>query len=230
VEGYNRFEIIAHIQTALPDKFGVPRQSGLTPGLTGRIVFEKRFRNPDAIRGLEDFSHIWLLWLFSENPAGGEKLTVRPPRLGGNTRVGVFATRSPFRPSPVGLSSVRLVGIEKGSPDSPALIVEGADLVDGTPIIDIKPYLAFTDSHPDAICGFANENLHRALKVIIPENETSKLFPRELEAITSLLSQDPRPSYQNDPGRVYGMRYSDHEIKFMVDGDTLTVTGIEEKS
>ena len=217
--------MIAHIVSPLPDKFGVPRQSGLIPGLRGRIVFEKKYRSPEAIRGLEEFSHIWLLWLFSENPPGGEKLTVRPPRLGGNTRMGVFATRSPFRPSPVGLSSVRLVGIDRQSADSPALIIEGADLTNGTPIIDIKPYLAFTDSHPDARGGFADRKFANGLNVIIPPEIASEFNREDLRIITSLLSQDPRPSYQSDPERIYGMRYSGYEIRFRADGETLTVTG-----
>ena len=218
--------IIAHIRSGFKEKFGIPRQSGLVPGTKAEIVFEKEYQNPDAVRGLEGCSHIWLLWLFSENENDPHKLTVRPPRLGGNTRLGVFATRSPFRPNPIGLSCVKLESIDLVAGSAPVLTVSGADLLDGTPIIDIKPYLAFTDAHPEAVCPFADEKYSYKLTVSIPEEQAKKLAPSRLETLVPLLEQDPRPSYQNDSQRVYGMIYEDHEIKFTVDRDTLTVIGI----
>lgn len=224
-----KLEIIAHIRTPFPEKFGVPRQSGLIPGLTGRIIFEKKYRSETAIRGIEGFSHLWLLWLFSENREHTGSLTVRPPRLGGNTRMGVFATRSPFRPNGIGMSCVRLCGVERGGEDSPVLVVEGADLLDNTPIIDVKPYLPFTDSRPEAACGFAGENFNKQLSVSIPPREAEKLPDGALETVTELLASDPRPSYQEDGERIYGMRFSDFEIKFTVNGDKLAVTGITER-
>ena len=219
-------QIIAHIRSGFKEKFGIPRQSGLVPDTKATIIFEKKYRNPDAVRGLEGCSHLWLLWLFSENEQANDKLTVRPPRLGGNTRLGVFATRSPFRPSPIGLSCVKLESIDLTSGSAPVLTVSGADLLDGTPIIDIKPYLAFTDSHPEAVCPFADEKYSYKLTVSISEEQAKKLAPSQLETLVSLLEQDPRPSYQNDSQRVYGMIYEDHEIKFTVDRDILTVTEI----
>lgn len=218
--------IIAHINSGFKEKFGIPRQSGLVPGTKAEIVFEKEYQNPDAVRGLEGCSHIWLLWLFSENGNDPHKLTVRPPRLGGNTRLGVFATRSPFRPSPVGLSCVKLESIDLSSKNAPILTVSGADLLDGTPIIDIKPYLSFTDSHPEAVCPFADEKYSYKLTVIIPDEQAKKLDSAKLDTLVSLLEQDPRPSYQNDSERIYGMIYEDNEIRFTVNRDTLTVTEI----
>lgn len=216
-------EIIAHIRSDFSEKFGIPRQSGLVGTTGARIVFEPKYRHPDAIRGIGGFSHIWLLWLFSENQHTDGRLTVRPPRLGGNERMGVFATRSSFRPNGIGLSSVKLESVDFDSPDSPALIVSGADLLDGTPIIDIKPYLPFTDSHPDAKFGFAGDALSHMLTVTF-ENGCADILPEEIKiAVRDLLSLDPRPSYQNDEERIYGMKYAGYEIRFRVSGNALTV-------
>lgn len=220
---------IAHIQTDFPTKFGIPRQAGLIEDLKGRIVFEPEYRNADALRGLEDFSHIWLLWDFSEAHTESWHPTVRPPRLGGNKRMGVFATRSPFRPNPIGLSSVRLTGIELHTPEGPVLHVEGADLMDGTPIFDIKPYLPFTDSHPDARGGFTDQTRQQEpLQVVIPEELLPQIPAEKLTALRQVLSHDPRPHYQDDPLRVYGLEYADWEVKFTVDEQLLTVTEITE--
>lgn len=212
---------IAHIETDFKTKFGVPRQSGLVKGLKARIVFEPEFRNADALRGMEGFDYLWLLWDFSEaHREGSWSPTVRPPRLGGNQRMGVFATRSPFRPNNIGLSSVRIVAIHLCTPEGPVIEVEGADLMDGTPIWDIKPYLPFTDSHPDARGGFAQEQNEKTepLEVEIP-SEFSKLFDAEkLEALRGVLAGDPRPHYQDDPERVYALEFAGHEVKFSVCG------------
>lgn len=218
-------EIIAHIITDFPTKFGVPRQSGLA-NTVGKIVFEKKYAMPEAVRGLEDYSHIWLLWDFSLTERGEFSPTVRPPRLGGNTRVGVFATRSPNRPNNIGLSSVRLekIATEEGRP---VLYVSGADLVSGTPIYDIKPYLPFTDCHPDAKGGFADEKLSYRLSVNCENELLSKIAEDKREALLEILSEDVRPSYQNDSERIYGFEFSGHEIKFMVDKTSLTVISIE---
>ena len=213
---------IATIRTDFPTKFGIPRQSGLTPSLRSTIVFEPEFRTRDAIRGLESFSHIWAVWGFSDAEYKGA-LTVRPPRLGGNTRLGVFATRSPFRPNGLGLSSLELVGIEKTDSHGYVLIVGGADMKDGTPIYDIKPYLPYTDSHPNAVGGFADPLVGEKLKVDFP-GELLELLPEEKRASAlALLADDPRPAYQNDPTREYGFPFVDCEIEFTVDGDTLHV-------
>ena len=219
---------IAYIHNRYREKFGIPRQSGLAD-IVSEIVFEKEFRDVNAVRGLEDFSHIWLLWGFSGNgdPDGSSfRPTVRPPRLGGNERVGVFATRSPFRPNPIGLSSVRLESI-KMTDDGPVLVVRGADLMDGTPIYDIKPYLRDFDSHADARSGFADDRQYNTLEVVFPQ-ELLELIPvKDREPLVQALGQDPRPHYQDDPERVYGMLFGDRNILFMVSGGTLTVTGIE---
>ena len=219
-------QIIAHIRNDFPTKFGVPRQSGLVPELTARVVFEPEYRDPSALRGLDGFSHLWLLWVFSEAVRENWSPTVRPPRLGGNTRMGVFATRSPYRPNPIGLSCVRLEKIDLDAPDGPALVVSGADLMDGTPILDIKPYLPFADSRPDAAGGFAGEISGHALRVkFLPE--AAALVPADqLGALTGVLAQDPRPSYQNDPDRVYGMPFAGMDVRFTVEGDALTVREI----
>ena len=219
---------IAHIRTAFPDKFGIPRQSGLVPELEGEIVFCPEYRNPDALRGIEEFSHLWLIWEFSGTDRGGWSPTVRPPRLGGNTRVGVFASRSPFRPNPIGLSCVRLVEVLTDTPEGPILRVAGADLMDGTAILDIKPYLPYADAHPDASAGFGGRVYDHALAVEIPENLLAHIPEKERDAVRAVLAQDPRPSYQTDPERVYGMRYAGIEIKFRVDGENLTVTAVED--
>ena len=220
----NELKIIAHIETDFKTKFGIPRQSGLVD-LEGLIVFEPEYRNDDALRGIEDFSHLWLLWSFSKAEREGWSPTVRPPRLGGNKRVGVFATRSPFRPNSIGLSSVKLLGTvktEKGT----ALRISGADLLNGTPIYDIKPYLAYTDSHPDAIGGFADEKLKDALDVDFP-TELLTLIPENKKApLLELLSEDPRPHYINDEERIYGFEFAEFEIKFKVKDNVLIVVDV----
>lgn len=220
-------KIIARIRSDFREKFGIPRQSGLVEEARARIVFEPEYRVKEAIRGIEQFSHLWLIWEFSEAKRDIWSPTVRPPRLGGNKRMGVFATRSPFRPNPIGLSSVRLIGIEHTDTDGDNLIVSGADLLDGTPIYDIKPYLSFTDSHPDAKCGFADEKKDYAPKVIIPDSIASEITEDRLSEITALLLQDPRPSYRDDEDREYGMSYANFEISFKATKDTLVVTSIK---
>lgn len=222
-------KIIAHIHTEFNTKFGVPRQSGIIDSLRGRIVFEPEYRVADALRGIEGFSHLWLIWQFSEARRDSWSPTVRPPRLGGNTRMGVFATRSPFRPNAIGLSSVRLIDVDYTSPDAPAIIVAGADLMNGTPIIDIKPYLPYTDSHPDATGGFTDTNTQamEPLKVNIPETLAALLSADTLAALQGTLACDPRPRYQHDPERIYGMMFANREVKFKVDGATVTVISIE---
>jgi len=221
-------EIIAKIRTDFKTKFGVPRQSGLVKGLKGRIVFEPEYRNVEALRGLEGFSHIWLLWDFSEAHRPGEKWspTVRPPRLGGNQRMGVWATRSPFRPNNIGLSSVRISKIELHTPEGPVIEVEGADLMDGTPILDIKPYLPYTDSHPEARGGFAEEQNEKmeSLTIEIPSDIESLFDAEKLEALRGVLAADPRPHYQQDPTRTYALEFADYEVKFRVDGGKAIVT------
>lgn len=221
------FHIIARIHTDFPTKFGIPRQSGLISELKAEIIFEPEYRNPDALRGIEEFSHLWLIWEFSEAVKDTWSPTVRPPRLGGNKRMGVFATRSPFRPNAVGLSSVRLDSVEFTSNRGPVLHVSGADLMDGTPIFDIKPYLAFADSHPDATGGFTDRTRGYSLQVEISKELAEMLSPEQRTALTAVLAHDPRPSYQKDPDRVYGMNFAGHEIKFTVRDSVLTVKSIE---
>lgn len=219
-------KIIAHIRTDFPTKFGIPRQSGIIEALKAVIVFEPEYRNPDALRGLEAFSHIWLIWEFSEAVRETWSSTVRPPRLGGNTRKGVFATRSPFRPNALGLSSVKLDSIELHPDLGPVLHVLGADLMDNTPIYDIKPYLPFTDSHPEAVGGFADPLKDYALEVEFPE-QFLRLIPGERrEALLGVLAQDPRPSYQNDPQRIYGLQFGGFDIRFTVRGTVLSVCAV----
>mgnify|MGYP002625439020 CR=1 FL=1 len=217
--------IIAHIHTPFAEKFGVPRQSGLAP-TAGRIVFAPEYRNPDALRGLEGFSHLWLVWVFDQAIRKDWSPTVRPPRLGGNQRMGVFATRSPFRPNPIGLSCVELSGVERDTPDGPVIHVRGADLVDGTPILDIKPYLPYADCKPEAVGGFAASGEGRLLTVRADETLLAGLSARTREALLGVLAHDPRPSYQNDPDRVYGMAFGGCEVRFCVDGETLTVRSV----
>lgn len=215
---------IAHIRTDFQSKFGVPRQAGLIDALEGRIVFEPEYRVADALRGLENFSHIWLIWDFSEAHRSTWSPTVRPPRLGGNQRMGVFATRSPFRPNPIGLSSVEVSRIDLHTPDGPIIYIKGADLMDGTPIYDIKPYLAFTDSHPDARGGFTDQTRQqRELTVVIPDAVAARFTQQKLEALRAVLAHDPRPHYHDDPERVYGFDFAGEEIHFRVEGFTLTV-------
>lgn len=217
---------IAHISTDFPTKFGIPRQSGLAE-TQGIIIFEKEYRTPEAFRGLEEFSHIWLLWEFSEAKRDKWQPTVRPPLLGGNKRMGVFATRSPFRPNPIGLSCVRLDKIESTSKYGTVLYIEGADLMDGTPIYDIKPYLAYTDSHPDAKGGFTEALGDNRLTVIIPDEIKAGFAENKLQSLLSILEQDPRPHYIDDPERIYGFNFAGYEIKFKVNGKTLTVVSTE---
>ena len=216
---------IAHIETDFNEKFGIPRQSGKVSSLTARIVFEPQYRNPDALREIEGFSHLWLLFNFSLAHKEGFTPTVRPPRLGGNRRVGVFASRSPFRPNSIGLSSVRLIKVEKTENEGDVLIVSGADLLNGTPIYDIKPYLAYTDSHPDAICGYADEALGHMLNVVISDDLLTQIPEGKRQALLDCLKEDPRPSYQED-ARIYTMSFSDFEVSFKVCGDNLEVLKI----
>lgn len=207
---------IAYIRTEFAEKFGIPRQSGLAGSLRGRIVFEPEFRNNDAVRGLEGFSHLWLIWEFSANRGGRPwQPTVRPPRLGGNQHMGVFATRSPFRPNPLGLSCVELESIDSDCHDGPVLIVKGADLLDGTPIYDIKPYIRYADSRPDAVCGYVDALPERRTAVVLHE-ELAERIP-DPEALVEVLSLDPRPSYHDDPQREYGMSFSGYNVKFKVE-------------
>ena len=220
-------KIIARIRTELPEKFGVPRQSGLVPQLRGRVIFEPEYRNPDAVRGLEDFSHIWLIWQFSRAVREGWSPTVRPPRLGGNRRMGVFATRSPFRPNALGLSSVRLDRVELDPALGPVLHVSGADLMDGTPIFDIKPYLPYTDSHPQAAGGFTDGLAHAPLTVECSPALLEHIPADSRERLLGVLAGDPRPRYQEDPQRVYGLSFAGRNVKFTVDGDRLTVIAVE---
>lgn len=215
--------VIARIRNDFPEKFGIPRQSGLVEDLRADIVFEPEYRNPDAVRDLTQFSHLWLIWCFSEAARPDFSPTVRPPRLGGNQRVSVFATRSPFRPNPIGLSSVRLAGVELFTPLGPVLHVLGADLMDGTPIYDIKPYLPYADCHPDARDGFAGEVKARSLKVNFPPQLLAMLPEDRQNAVCGVLAQDPRPGYQADPARVYGMDFAGFCIRFTVKEDQLTV-------
>ena len=220
-----QLEVIARIRTDFPAKFGIPRQSGLAD-TKAEIIFEPKYRNPDAVRGIEAFSHLWLIWGFSEAVKDEWSPTVRPPRLGGNKRVGVFASRSPFRPNPVGLSCVALERIEKREGKGMILHVRGADLMDGTPIYDIKPYLPYVDCHPDARGGFAEQKKEYRLKVEIPKEWMDKVPAEHREVLIQVLSQDPRPSYQEDPDRIYGMAYAGMEVRFRVIENRLKVCEI----
>ena len=220
-------KIIARIRTDFPEKFGIPRQAGLVPELMAKIVFEPEFRDPNALRGIEDWSHLWLIWQFSEAIREDWSPTVRPPRLGGNERVGVFATRSPFRPNPIGLSSVKLESVKTEDGLGTVLYVSGADLMDGTPIYDIKPYLAYTDSHPDASGGFAAEVFGHSLEVDFPAELLERLPEEKREAAIGMLSNDPRPAVQHDPERIYGLLFAGVEIKFRVDGNKLFVVDVK---
>lgn len=221
-------KIIARIYNDFEEKFGIPRQSGILEGFLSRIVFEPEYRVREALRGIEDFSHLWLIWNFSEAERDTWSPTVRPPRLGGNRRMGVFATRAPYRPNPIGLSSVRLVAVEDGK-DGPTLIVSGADMMSGTPIYDIKPYLPYTDSHPEASSGFAADVFDYALKVGFPD-ELLSLIPEDKRAgLITLLENDPRPSYKAEGERIYTFSFAGYEISFKVDNGCLTVVGVFEK-
>jgi tRNA-Thr(GGU) m(6)t(6)A37 methyltransferase TsaA len=212
---------IAYFESPLKSKFGIPRQSGLVSGLTGRIVFEPAYRKMEAVRGLEDFDYLWLIWEFTK--AKGGSLTVRPPRLGGNVRMGVFATRSPFRPNSLGLSCVRIDRIEQHPTLGPVIHVLGADLMDGTPIYDVKPYVAYADAHPEARSGFVDQTTWEPLQVVIPEALAAMIPTDYLVALKATLEQDPRPQYHDDPERVYGMPFLEFDIRFKVSGGVLTV-------
>lgn len=217
---------IATIHTDFPEKFGIPRQAGLISSLRATVVFAPEFRNPDALRGLEGFSHLWLIWEFSASIGHPWSPTVRPPRLGGNARLGVFATRSPFRPNPIGLSCVKLEAIEQTPDFGTVLIVSGADLMDGSPIYDIKPYLPYADCVPEAVGGFAAEKPKAALNVEIPPSLLEQIPSDKRSALKEVLAQDPRPRYQDDSTRVYGMSFAGLRVRFTVDGSVLTVTEI----
>lgn len=220
---------IARLRGDFTTKFGLPRQSGLVQALRSTIVFEPEFRNPDALRGIEGFTHLWLVWGFHEakRPAEGWSPTVRPPRLGGNTRMGVFATRSPFRPNPLGLSCVKLEGLRQDEVLGWVIEVSGADLLDGTPIYDIKPYLPYVDSHPEAVGGFAEATRDYHLQVVCPEELLARVPAEKRQALLGVLAGDPRPSYQHDPARVYGFGFAGLEIRFSVNGEVLTVADIQ---
>ncbi len=217
---------IAHIRSDFPEKFGIPRQSGLVEELTAKIIFEPEYRQMSAFRGLEGFSHLWLIWEFSKARGKPWSPTVRPPRLGGNARLGVFATRSPFRPNPIGLSCVRLVRLEQDPKLGPVLVVAGADLMDATPIYDIKPYLPYADCKPEAVGGFASQPKEPSLQVEIPEHLLALVPEEKRQALRGVLAQDPRPQYQKDPQRVYGMAFGELEVRFQVEGENLKVVEI----
>ncbi|MGM9550317.1 MAG: tRNA (N6-threonylcarbamoyladenosine(37)-N6)-methyltransferase TrmO [Faecousia sp.] len=221
-------QAIARMRSDFASKFGIPRQSGLVRELRSTIVFEPEFRNPDALRGIEGFSHLWIIWQFSEAVRQGWSPTVRPPRLGGNTRMGVFATRSPFRPNNLGLSSVRLLGVEQTEKFGTVLHVGGADLMDGTPIFDIKPYIPYSDCHPDAAGGFTDTAGEFLLQVDFPSELLSLLPEEKRAAAVGVLSHDPRPSYQKSSERVYGLTFAGFDIRFTVKDDVLTVTEVRQ--
>ena len=220
---------IARIHSDFATKFGIPRQSGVVESLQAEIVFEPEFRSREAVRGLDGYSHIWLIWEFSENVDATWSPTVRPPRLGGNVRMGVFATRSPFRPNPIGLSCVRLERIEFSDARGPVLHVAGADLMDGTPIFDIKPYIPYADCHPDAAAGFTAQTQFHHLTMVCDAGLWARVPADQQAALQGVLENDPRPSYQHDPERVYGMEFGGLEVHFKVDGEVLTVTGIDRR-
>lgn len=224
-----QMKVLARVKSDFPTKFGIPRQSGLIPGLESRVVFEPEYSVAEAVRGLEGFSHLWLLWLFSENIREGWSPTVRPPRLGGNERMGVFATRSPFRPNPIGLSSVKMERIEQDKKYGLSIVVSGADLMDGTPILDIKPYIPLTDSHPEAQGGFTDSTAKQRLDVDFPEDSLGIIDTKYRKTVFEILSSDPRPHYQSDPERVYGFMFADYEIKFTVNDKRLTVKEVVKK-
>ncbi len=227
---------IAYIHTQFPEKFGIPRQSGLAKSLKGRIVFESDYRNPDSLRGLEGFSHIWLIWEFSANRRGAEselrasswQPMVRPPRLGGNEHMGVFATRSPFRPNPLGLSCVKLESVEMNTPDGPVIHVCGADLMEGTPIYDIKPYIKYADSRPEAVCGYVDSLQERQLKVVMQSELADKIADTTvIPSLIETLRLDPRPSYHDDNQRIYGLSFAGYNVRFIVSEGVLTVTDVD---
>ena len=223
-------KIIAHIQTDFPEKFGIPRQSGLVDSLQGKIILEPEYRNPEIVRGLEAFSHIWLLWDFSLCHKDNWSATVKPPRLGGKKRLGVFATRSPYRPNPIGLSCVRLLRVEQEEGLGPVLYVAGADLMNGTPLYDIKPYIPVADCHPEASEGYTEETRKHSLSVVFPEELLAILPLEKRQAAIGILAQDPRPAYVMDPERTYGVCFASYNLKFRVAGEILTVTAVERNS
>ena len=220
-------KVIARIETDFPTKFGIPRQSGLIPELRGRIIFELEYRNPEALRGIEGYSHLWLLWEFSEVSIDNWSPTVRPPRLGGNKRMGVFATRSPYRPNPIGLSSVKLEKITEDTKLGTVLEISGADLMNGTPIYDIKPYIAYTDSHPEALGGFSTDVFENTLAVEFPSALKTQLSEIQVNALLKILESDPRPAYKADGDRIYSFEFGDFNIKFSVNRNILTVLSVE---
>lgn len=224
----NKIEIqpIAYVRTALPTKFGIPRQSNVVPQLKGRIVFEPEFRKEEALRGITQYSHLWVIWQFSENAKKGWSPTVRPPILGGNERVGVFATRSSFRPNALALSCVKLEGVEHTKTEGTVLLVSGVDMMDGTPVFDIKPYIPKWDSKPEAKGGFTQEREKQLLRVHAGEEMLAVFSPADREALCRILEQDPRPAYQKDPSRIYGFAYAGYEVKFRVDGQELEIAEI----
>ena len=222
-------KIIAHMNSPFPTKFGIPRQSGLVESLQSRIVFEPAYRVPEAFRGLEGYSHIWIIWQFSEAVRDDWSPTIRPPRLGGNARLGVFASRSPFRPNAIGLSAVKLERIDYDDPQGPVLLVSGADLMDGTPVFDIKPYLPYADAHPEATGGFALQQKEGVLQVDFSPEVADRIPFALRQALTDVLAQDPRPQYHKDPQRIYGMAFAGLEVRFSVKEDLLTVISVEQK-
>lgn len=226
MSGAQELRVIARIETDFPEKFGIPRQAGVVEALEGRVVFEPAFRNPDALRGIEGFSHLWLIWQFSEAVRADWSPTVRPPRLGGNTRMGVFATRSPFRPNPLGLSCVRLLRVEQTETLGPVLWVAGADLMNGTPIYDIKPYIPYADAHPEALGGFAPD-AGAKLQVVFSPGTEEAVPQGKRAALRGVLENDPRPRYQDDPARVYGLSFAGYNVKFRVENGVLTVLAVE---
>lgn len=222
----HKIKTIARIETDFKEKFGIPRQSGIIPELSGKIIFEKEYRNVNAVRGLEKFTHLWLIWLFSENIDNECFPTIRPPRLGGEERIGVFATRSPFRPNSIGLSCVELDHIEVSSKNGPVIIVKGADLLDGTPIYDIKPYIPYTDAHPQASCSFAKSEWERKIEVDFPKELLEQINKEKQTALIKVLEQDPRPAYKEDSDEVYTMSFAGYEVSFVVKNRVLTVTKV----
>lgn len=218
---------IAHIENDFRSKFGIPRQSGLVKSMVSKIVFEPEYRNNESLRGIEGYSHLWLIWQFSEAVRDSWSPTVRPPRLGGNKRVGVFATRSPFRPNNLGLSSVKLEAVVQTPDKGTVLMVSGADLMDGTPIFDIKPYITYADSHPEAKSGFADDYVGYSLNLEFTEELLNKIDKNDREALCEVLKNDPRPSYQRDPERIYTMDFADYSVSFRVEDDTVIVVGVE---
>lgn len=225
-ETEHRIKVIAHIETDFKEKFGIPRQSGVVPELIGKIIFKKEYRDINAVRGLEKFSHLWLIWQFSKNTNNECFPTIRPPRLGGDEKIGVFATRSPFRPNSIGLSCVEIDRIEHTSNLGPVIYVKGADLLDNTPIYDIKPYISYTDAHPDANCSFAKSEWERTVKVVFPDNLLKEINQDKQQSLLKVLAQDPRPAYKEDSDNIYTMAFAEYEVSFKVRNKVLEVVGV----